>query len=340
MTESPSQKNFFFIRPIDLQSLFKYRHILYYLASNYKNIYIMPSNFDFTHLFLANIHFIKPSDAQKYIENSLFYGGSLNDDILNDLDLSNDMIEQYKQKSAIIINHLGLGDLINFCGAVNYISENYDNVFIVTYKKNYHATKTLYLPNPKVNIIDIHTDNDLWNNKEDTWSPMFQTILPYFEKEYRTGIYLNKKKPCIPIPLCFYEELDIPISVRKAHFRVPSTKESKELYAPFANKQYIFVQQKSSTKTLNLIHWDKYKILTLDPNINVYKKGDEYYELAESIVNKPFFEYTELIQNAEEIYTIDSAFGMYAYHLPNVKAKVKKMVERDSEEEMVNYFYN
>jgi len=50
-------------------------------------------------------------------------------------------------------------------------------------------------------------------------------------------------------------------------------------------------------------------ILLLSPSKNVYSKNHEYYDIAESVIDLPFFDYVPLIQNAQEIHLIGSAFS-------------------------------
>ena len=62
-------------------------------------------------------------------------------------------------------------------------------------------------------------------------------------------------------------------------------------------------------------------LLLIDPSINHYKEGHEYYDKAQQFLNLPILEYVPLIKNAEEVHVTDSAFCSLAKFSPTKTQK-------------------
>lgn len=56
------------------------------------------------------------------------------------------------QRSIVVGHNTGLGDLIVMNGAIRYLAEKYDKVFLVTWENRAKHAKFLYRNNPKVEI--------------------------------------------------------------------------------------------------------------------------------------------------------------------------------------------
>lgn len=328
-----ANKNILLEIPLTLKELFQNRKILYYLSIDYDNVYIIPKDFSWHELFEPNIHLIKEDEVNiiKQNKGTFVYNNSL-DSIVKNLRLIHSVLDSLEPNSAIFFYHLGIGDTLNMNGAVNYLCENHDEIYIISYSYYYENTRILYNNNYKVKIISVSNKDEMWiDTKDNYFIPSYKEIEKYFNKQYRCGLYLDRNKICTNFPISFYEDINLSPDIRFSHCRLPCLPESKELYDKIKDKEYIFVQQKSSSKIINLVKWDKQKILTIDPNINVYEKSDPFYELAEEFVNKPFFHYNDTIQNASQIYLIDSSFSVLVFLIPNCKARICKICCRDDE---------
>jgi hypothetical protein len=126
--------------------------------------------------------------------------------------------------------------------------------------------------------------------------------------------------------------------IRFSHVHIPDSLESNKLYSLVSERPYIFIQQASSGPRMELITWDKNKILTLDPNENVYNKDESFYSLAENFVNKPFFHYVKVIQNASELHLINSSFACLSLYIKPLKASIKKCYDRETQKEDNGFF--
>lgn len=100
-----------------------------------------------------------------------------------------------------------------------------------------------------------------------------------------------------------------PNDTDRSYFHIPKTSRMEELYKKVKHMKYIFVEQTSS------VTWNRNEIFTIDPHVNIYSTEDPWYELAGGFVNLPFLDYMTVLQNAEELYTTDSAFRCLARYI-------------------------
>jgi len=95
----------------------------------------------------------------------------------------------------------------------------------------------------------------------------------------------------------------------------------------------------SSTKEINLVKWDIYSILTIDPDRNLYKPGDPFYDLANQFVKQNIFDYYDVIKNASELYTVDSSFSCLGLYCKPLKAIKSGCYVRATLEECKGWFH-
>jgi hypothetical protein len=235
----------------------------------------------------------------------------------------------YPIKKAIFIGHQGLGDHINYIGAVRYLSLFYDEFVVLCTdddkrRRNVDNVKSFYADNPNIKIatlsgyytwIDINIIDAELNLKQ------YSTV-------YRLGVYReNRVVPDIyQLPDIWYNQLELSTSIRVSHFFLPENDESKNLYKSI-EMPYIFIHRKSIDGVINIVNWDINTILTLDPDINLYSPSHIWYTLAESFVNKPFYYYYDTIRHAKEIHVTNSSFFCMAIHL-KLDAGVKAVYDR------------
>lgn len=231
----------------------------------------------------------------------------------------------YSKRRALFMGHLGLGDHIGLNGAVRFLALQYDEIDVLVKHNNVQNVTAMYADNPAIKIIPIgggYTVDPTDNRAGECYI--------YNPEDYalvaRSGFYAFPRTGFGELPQCFYRDMGMDPSIRHIYFHVPR---NNELYKHIEGMRYIFVQQQSSDHYTNLITWDKDETLTIDPNINMYQEGHKWYELAQTFVNRPFFEYTAVLENASEIHTVDSSFYCLACYL-QLKAEVKKCYARET----------
>lgn len=230
----------------------------------------------------------------------------------------------YATKKALFLGHQGLGDHINYVGAVRYLSLLYDEFVVAcVHQHNLENVKSFYADNPNIQVVKMSRDYRPW---DETLLDKEMNLKQY-SMVYRIGAYKEGGFPPGPIPDDWYHQLGIDPKIRLSHFSVPETLESKNLYESI-QVPYIFTQQKSSDSITNLVTWDINEILTIDPNLNLYSADHVWYDLAQSFINKPFYYYYDTIRHAKEIYTVDSAFYCIAIHL-KLDADIRNCYNRD-----------
>jgi hypothetical protein len=101
--------------------------------------------------------------------------------------------------------------------------------------------------------------------------------------------------------------------------------EGYTVYNLLQNKNYIFLHNTSSTgesfdKDIldNFVDTESY--ILINPNKNMYREGEDNYELAQQFINYPLVNYKELIENADTIFMTDSSFFCFMLNL-RVKSK-------------------
>jgi hypothetical protein len=151
---------------------------------------------------------------------------------------------------------------------------------------------------------------------------------------YGCGMFSMKpQKEIYDFPNSFYDDLDFPREVRKTHFRTPRTQAGQTLCESFQGRPYIVVHQEASTHTLPIVASLKARFLKMgqeplivDLNRNQVDrlKDPEGHQLVEKAIYRPFIEYAQLLEGAEEVHLVDSSIFCFAIHLD--LSRVKKRV--------------
>lgn len=228
----------------------------------------------------------------------------------------------YAKKRAFIYTHLGLGDMYWMNGAVRYLATAYDEVQVVCKHKYAANAAAMYADDPSIKLFLINDDADLhpWPSKYNYFKEDGFTV-------YGCGFFAPTiEKRIYDLPNSFYDDLNIPRSVRSSYFHVPRTEAAKSLAAMYSGIPYVVVHEESSVKKLPIVKkvLAKDDRLILDLNKNQYDSTHTLYPLAQHVVNKPLVDYTYLIEGAEEIHMIESSIYCLASHLDltNVKKRV------------------
>lgn len=244
-------------------------------------------------------------------------------------------------KRALFISELGLGDHIDMIGAVRYFCNVYDQIHIACYGRNIKTLTEFYSDNPKVTFLDIENDSwfkNVW--KDVVYYRDFKYIPPDYVVVLRSGYYINNSASIdYDIPNSYYRDLGLDISINQSYFYIPENLQSKELYETVKDMRYIFVQQKSSEHFTPLVTWDINETFTIEPNINLYPKDHQWYQLANNFVNKPFPHYVDTLTHASEFYIVNSSFRCLAAHIP-LEATVKKCFDRYTGKHIPEWTFN
>jgi hypothetical protein len=219
-------------------------------------------------------------------------------------------------KNLIVAHHLGLGDVFCISPAIRYLCKKYENVYVFSKSEYFENTLKLYHDVDNLSIIEIEDSIYAINYFIDNFKE---------EKEvYKCGIYKNNDDlGKYKLPDIFYEQINIPVKVSSTHFNIDDEVIDDTVYNRVKEFEYIFVNAKSSGT--NHIHELKKIIpndrLILNPNYNHYKESDEYYEIAQQVINLPLFSYVNIIKNAKEFYGIGHLFSILGKFLCNEESK-------------------
>jgi len=232
----------------------------------------------------------------------------------------------YAPRRALFLGHLGLGDQIGLNGAIRYIALQHDETYVVVKQNNLAAVSAMFADTPSIkflSVVDGYRLPGATRHEAVHYEPGdFLTVA-------RSGFYHETPQLMDDLPSCFYRDMGLDPSIRHTYFHIPRTEAAEALYAPLQGRRYIFVQQKSSDRFTPLVTWSIDDVLTLDPNTNVYPEGHPFHALAQTYVNRPFLDYRLVLENADEIHTVDSAFYCLASYIP-LKATVKRCYARET----------
>jgi hypothetical protein len=235
-------------------------------------------------------------------------------------------------KKALFIGHYGLGDIINFIGAIRYISKHYDEThFAIGSTVAAHLTEngrktiaSFFSDDPKIKIVYYSSPSytsDTWFNPKD------------YTRVYKSGLAQRSDFYWLPCDYCpdpFYRQLGFDqATIRFGHFHIPDTEASKSLYEKVKNVPYIYViDHYSNGMVKGIVKWDINSILTVNPNINLYPPGHRWHGIANEFVNIGFLDHVDCLKHATEIHSTDGAFYALCNHI-RLDAKVKEVYWRE-----------
>jgi hypothetical protein len=227
-----------------------------------------------------------------------------------------------RKHKALVVGPGGLGDQIWMSGAVRYIAQQYDETHLVCTYPTLATLQTLYKDIPSVKLFVItQGSNTLWE-----W---MRSRYPYiYACAFTKGLY-RRHVNMDDLPGVFYDQMEIPRSVRHSHFVLPVVPESMRMYELVESRPYIFVHTVSSSSITPIISWDINTIFTIDPNVSHYPLDHPWRELSEKFVDKPFFHYCDLLKHAEQLHLTNSSFYTLASHISPLDANVKLCYERE-----------
>ena len=227
-------------------------------------------------------------------------------------------------KNSIILTHLGMGDMLAASPAIRYFASKYENVYIISKLKYFENIMRMYEDVDNINILTLSLEA---NDSEYQERLEVDQFLNGFEEEYEllsSGIYHNNPAPFDKLPDNFYLDLGLELDIYEKYFSLSeSVYQNKKFKHIIDQHKYAFVCGKTSIvdHTEKIISKVNPDILLLSPSRNVYSNDHEYYDIAESVVNLPLFDYVPLIQNAQEIHLIASSFSILSKFVASNEVK-------------------
>ncbi len=214
-------------------------------------------------------------------------------------------IDKLSAKTIVIHHHLGLGDIIICNGLVNYLSGKFEKIILPIYENYYEQVCYLYIENPKIEVIQIQNDSEIYNRFKKN-----QVLRIGFEKNF--GKFNTS----------FYKQLNIPYSVSFNFFQLPrDDKKESELMNHLMQvykieKNYRLVHRSSSYGQVNLQIDDSL------PTIYIEKDSDIFNNI---------FLYAKLIEGAQEIHCIDSSILHLVERVPTKASLFFHPIKKDGQ---------
>ena len=199
----------------------------------------------------------------------------------------------------VFYSHLGLGDQIILSGAINYLSEKYRKIYLISYEKFKNSMLSLYNNNPSIEMIFLpESFNQLTQDKLE----IEEFVIDYGRKNnleiLKVG-YENQIKR-LRFYESFYKQLKLDYQISYDYFSVNSDKKMVEKLSSHL-KNYFEIN--GSFKLIHNEHSSGFvdlKNINDQNNIFVTRDSDPYNNL---------FLYEGLIKNATEIHCINSSFA-------------------------------
>ena len=233
------------------------------------------------------------------------------------------------------VSHLGLGDNITMSGAVRYLTNYYDNVYVIVKDIYLENLKLFYKDNNKINLVRINSKYERTEIKREI-DKLNHDIDIFISggchKSYLKNRIRNKKLNKIvnnnnhifkyKFIIDFYTHINLDFSIYYDYYILYENNRSIELFNKVKDYKLIFLHTKSSNREIN-IDMNKYindeQYLIICANKNMYNKNHKKYELANLFVNILIMYYVSIIKNAGMIKVIDSCFACIILPLLNKK---------------------
>jgi hypothetical protein len=227
------------------------------------------------------------------------------------------------------IGHMGLGDVINYIGAIRFICSYYDKVHIVCFKGYTNNLKEIF---SDLNVEIINTENDNFDNFLLNINDEKDIIVSGGWKNVRSSKitnenFLNAIKVVSSsgdgqhtVPWDFikdlYSSISLNLEVYYKWFYLKPPDYSKQLYDKIKDYNIIFTHFNSHNGQTQYpidewpwVHKNEY--LIIDPHHNHYNQSlnPVKYSIVNEFLNLSFLSYYDIIVNASQLYVVDSSFG-------------------------------
>ena len=237
---------------------------------------------------------------------------------------------------AVILSHLGMGDMIGISPAVRHYCKKYEEVYIFSKEKNSKNIFELYDDITNLNIITID-DNPSYELEQ------INSCLNQLDDKcdiIRSGLYKESRSDFTNLPDNFYDDFDLEYSIYDEEFDLPDKFFNNQTYLNLLNGiEYNFVVGSSSTKdiTEEILASIEDDLFVVNPSKNVYDENDDRFELAEKFLNLPLLDYVNIITNAKGLYLIDSSFSLLSKFVSSKESK-KVLYNRSGYKLSENFF--
>jgi hypothetical protein len=204
----------------------------------------------------------------------------------------------YKGKRCLVVGHQGMGDHLFINGGIRFLATHFDEVCVVVKQQYLDNLKILYANESAVTLHPITTDAEL-SPAYGADSVEFGKFASTFDIDYMLGYHGGNS--VVDFPLSFYDDFKMDRSVMMEWSYLPSTKPVDDL-PPF-----VFYHAKASNAVAQ-IPINLEEKLVINPSENMYPEGHRWHSLVQSWVGLPFFEYTDILRKADQIFVVDSSF--------------------------------
>ncbi len=196
-------------------------------------------------------------------------------------------IRKIKSSSFLAYTHLGLGDHIICNGLLNYLSKNYDSIYLPVKSRDIKNLEYLYKKNKKIKIFEIQDTKEVEDIRK-------------FAKEKKIKILkVGFKKRKAPFNLSFYNQLSLPYDISIEYFQSPRDEEKEEKLFKHLKKYYKVEDE------FQLVH-NQSSFGKIE--LNLSNELPVIYVNKETDIFKNLFLYRKVIEHSSEIHCLDSSF--------------------------------
>jgi len=245
---------------------------------------------------------------------------------------------------ALVISHMGLGDMIGFNPAINYLTTKHQYVYIYSKKRNYKNVIEMYKHNKNIKIICLseHADDNM--NQEYFEINKYTSNLKNENDSlvlYTAGNYNPQRESFIDLPDHFYKDIKLDFSIYDNYFKISDEFYQETSLSKSLPDNFIFTVSKSSTENISekIKNNIKSNHLVINTFQNLYDETSEFYEVADKFINLPIFEYVPIIQKAKELHIIDSAFSLLCKFI-STESQEKFLYKQSGYSLSSNFFRN
>jgi len=228
----------------------------------------------------------------------------------------------HKMNKIVVAPHFGLGDMFMMVGAIRYYSLIYEQVITFCTQHNYSTVQKIFQDDKSIQI-DISDWNDIYRqldtkyNNSDYKVVRCGLVIPGNDLKDLGDEFYNH----------FYQNINLDPSIRFNYFYITrDLVHEKHIFDNTVGKidKYIFTHDKGNNPFAEFFK-DKEDMCVYHPNRNYYPEGHKYHHVwngyHENIVS-----YATIIENASEIYVVDSSFWCFINFL-NVKATKRVILD-------------
>jgi hypothetical protein len=236
--------------------------------------------------------------------------------------------------SAYFLSHNGLGDTISNIGAINFLLQHYDTIYLLC-KDIYEENVKLLFTGKAVVTVPFNSRNERQRcysiiSVAKLITPHDIFISGFFHTSYLTSrithpAILNHVKHNdyllkYPHILQFYTDIGLDSSIYKTYFGIDSTEISRKAYTDISHLNIIFLHTQGSNRSIDLSELiSKYinntEYILVCANKNVYPAPHPYHTIAAQYTTLKVASYIDIITHAEQIHVIDSCFSCIVYPL-------------------------